>query len=79
MAVAQPPMPYGPVPDPHHEATPPPRSGYYWEPGQWDWIGYRYVWHGGHWVVGGPRYGHWLPGHWSWNGYRWDWIPAHWG
>ena len=56
-AAAQPPVPYGPVPPPRYEAVPPPRVGYYWEPGRWHWNGYRYVWYGGHWAVGGPRPG----------------------
>ena len=78
-ALAQPPIPYGPVPEPRYEAVPPPRSGYYWQPGHWHWNGYRYVWIGGRWVVGGPRYEHWIPGHWQWNGARYVWVPAHWG
>jgi hypothetical protein len=78
-AVAQPPIPYGPVPDPRYEPVPPPRSGYYWEPGRWHWNGYRYVWFGGHYVAGPPRPGAWIPGHWRWNGYRYVWVPAHWG
>jgi hypothetical protein len=78
-AVAQPPIPYGPVPEPRVEVVPPPRHGYYWEPGRWHWNGYRYVWFGGRWVAGGPHRGNWLPGHWQWNGHRYIWIPAHWG
>jgi hypothetical protein len=78
-AVAQPPIPYGPVPEPRYEPVPPPRGGYYWEPGRWHWSGNRYVWYGGHWVSGPPRPGNWIPGHWRWNGYRYVWVPAHWG
>ena len=78
-AVAQPPVPYGPVPPPQYEVMPPPRAGYFWEPGHWHWNGYRYVWIGGHWAVGGPRPGTYIPGHWRWNGYRYIWVPAHWG
>jgi len=78
-AVAQPPVPYGPIPEPRYEPVPPPRSGYYWEPGRWHWDGYRYVWFDGRWVHGPPRPGHWVPGHWRWDGYRYVWAPAHWG
>jgi len=77
-AVAQPPLPYAPVPEPRYEAAPPPRAGYYWEPGRWHWNGYRYVWIGGRWVPGGPHHGQWVPGHWQWNGVRYVWIAAHW-
>jgi len=78
-AVAQPPVPYGPVPDPRYEPVPGPRPGYYWEPGRWHWNGYRYVWFGGHYAAGPPRPGAWIPGHWRWTGYRYVWMPAHWG
>ncbi|MEJ0017275.1 MAG: YXWGXW repeat-containing protein [Acetobacteraceae bacterium] len=78
-AMAQPPMPYGPVPDPRYEAVPPPRHGYFWQPGRWQWNGHRYVWYSGHWVAGGPRHGQWIAGHWQWNGHRYVWVPARWG
>ena len=78
-AVAQPPIPYGPVPPPREEVVPPPRSGYYWEPGHWHWNGYRYVWIGGRYIGGPPRPGQYIPGHWQWNGRRYIWLPAHWG
>ena len=32
------------------ETVPPPRAGYVWAPGYWDWRGHRHVWVGGHWV-----------------------------
>jgi hypothetical protein len=78
-AVAQPPVPYGPVPPPRYEPVPAPRRGYYWEPGHWHWNGYRYIWFNGHYVGGPPRPGAYIPGHWQWNGVRYIWIPAHWG
>jgi hypothetical protein len=78
-AVAQPPVPYGPVPPPRYEPVPAPRRGYYWEPGHWHWNGYRYVWFGGHYVGGPPRPGPYVAGHWQWNGVRYIWVPAHWG
>ena len=57
-AVAQPPVPYGPVPPPRYEPVPAPRRGYYWEPGHWHWNGYRYVWFNGHYVGGPPPPAH---------------------
>ena len=81
-AVAQPPPPpnpYGPIPPPRAEVVPPPRSGYYWEPGHWHWNGHRYIWIDGRWVGGPPRRGHYVEGHWRWNGNHYVWVPAHWG
>jgi hypothetical protein len=78
-AAAQPPTPYGPVPEPRYEPVPPPRPGRYWEPGHWHWNGYPYVWVDGRYIGGPPRYGAYIPGHWRWNGYRYVWAPAHWG
>jgi hypothetical protein len=45
------------------ESIPPPRGGYVWAPGYWNWDGYRHVW-----VTG-----HWLPER---HGYRYN--PAQW-
>jgi hypothetical protein len=30
--------------------NPPPREGYIWSPGHWEWNGRRHVWKEGHWV-----------------------------
>jgi hypothetical protein len=80
-ALAQPPLPYGPVPPPRHEAVPPPPgTRYVWEPGHWHWDGVRYVWFGGHYVIREARYHHWVEGRWVWSppAGRWVWRPAHW-
>ncbi|WP_256077216.1 hypothetical protein [Massilia sp. YIM B04103] len=37
------------------ETMPPPRSGYIWAPGYWNWDGYRHVWLPGRWET--ERYG----------------------
>ena len=37
-------------PPPRFESLPPPRVGYVWAPGYWNWDGYRHVWVGGHWL-----------------------------
>ncbi|AMO99341.1 hypothetical protein CAter10_1575 [Collimonas arenae] len=38
-----------PPPPPRYEVVPPPRVGYVWAPGYWNWDGRRHVWAGGHW------------------------------
>jgi hypothetical protein len=43
-------------PPPRHEIMPPPRRGYAWAPGYWDWTGRRYVWVKGHWERVRPGY-----------------------
>jgi hypothetical protein len=32
-----------------YEPVPPPRAGYIWAPGYWNWDGRRHIWAGGHW------------------------------
>ncbi|NUU03492.1 YXWGXW repeat-containing protein [Herbaspirillum robiniae] len=39
-----------PPPPPRVERLPPPRHGYVWVPGYWDWNGHAHVWRGGRWV-----------------------------
>ncbi|MEO6921080.1 MAG: hypothetical protein ABI171_19025 [Collimonas sp.] len=48
-----------PPPPPRYERAPPPRVGYLWAPGYWNWDGRRHVWAGGHWEQ-------------ARNGYRYD-------
>jgi hypothetical protein len=43
-------------PPPRFERVPPPRSGYVWAPGYWNWYGGRYVWVGGRWNAYRPGY-----------------------
>lgn len=38
-----------PPPPPRYEIVPPPRIGYIWVPGYWDWDGRRHAWAAGHW------------------------------
>lgn len=38
------------------EVVPPPRRGYVWAPGYWNWEGRRHVWHGGSWIRARPGY-----------------------
>lgn len=80
-ALAQPPMPYGPIPPPRYEAVPPPPGPrYIWEPGHWHWDGVRYVWIRGHYIIREARHHRWVEGRWVWSppAGRWVWRPAHW-
>ena len=43
-------------PAPRYEYVPPPRRGYTWTPGYWDWRGQRHVWVSGVWVRERPGY-----------------------
>ena len=40
-----------PPPAVRYEANPPPRSGYLWTPGYWNWNGQRHDWVQGRWVA----------------------------
>ena len=64
-------------PAPRFERVPPPRAGYVWDAGHWNWEGGRYVWAGGRWEA--ERIGHrWMPGEWIREGGQYRWVPAHW-
>jgi len=65
-------------PPPRAEALPPPRHGYVWTPGYWNWNGHRHVWVSGTWVrerpgwhYAEPRWvehdGHWVMEHRGWH------------
>jgi hypothetical protein len=59
------------------EAAPPPRAGYIWAPGFWEWRGGQHVWVGGRWV--GERRGyHWVPDRWEQRGPHWHHNVGHW-
>ncbi len=62
-------------PAPRYERVPPPRRGYSWRAGYWNWSGSAWVWIPGVWVGGhGPSC--WVPAHYSRRtGY---WVPGHW-
>jgi hypothetical protein len=80
-ALAQPPMPYGPIPPPRYEPPPPPPGDrYIWEPGHWHWNGVQYVWFRGRYVIREMRYHNWVDGRWVWSpqANHWVWRPAHW-
>lgn len=47
----------GSAPPPlRYERVPPPRSGYIWSPGYWDWNGHTHIWAEGHWIRARPGY-----------------------
>lgn len=58
-------------PAPRFESVPPPRAGYVWAPGYWDWNGRRHEWVAGHWERERRGY-HYRPSEWRRydNGYR---------
>jgi hypothetical protein len=59
------------------EEAPPPRVGFVWEPGHWEWRGHKHVWVKGHWLR--ARAGHaWEPAHWVEHDGRWRYVPGHW-
>jgi hypothetical protein len=69
---------FGPPPPPRVERVPPPRRGYVWAPGHWEWRRGGHVWVGGTWVKARPGYAYRAPewrerdGRWEYNRGRWD-------
>lgn len=66
-----------PPPPPRYERIPPPRHGYIWSPGYWDWRSHRHVWVGGNWVAVRPGYVYSQP-HWVQRDGRWYREAARW-
>ncbi len=64
-------------PAPLYERMPPPRSGYVWAPGHWEWNGRRHVWAQGYWVVARPGYAYSAPAWYRHDG-GWALRPAAW-
>lgn len=69
----------GTAPPPlRYERMPPPRNGYVWAPGYWNWNGYQHVWAQGHWVRARPGYVYHRPewrqdhGRWYLHNERWQ-------
>jgi hypothetical protein len=59
------------------EALPPPRVGFVWAPGFWEWQGRAHVWVPGRWVAARPGF-HWVPDRWVPVGPHWRHAPGHW-
>lgn len=64
-------------PAPLVERVPPPRHGYVWAPGHWEWNGYRHVWAAGYWVAERPGYAYTAPA-WVQSGGGWYLQPERW-
>ena len=62
VSVAPPPL--------REEVVPPPRHGWVWTPGYWNWNGHRYVWVAGTWVRERPG--------WHYAEPRWVEHDDHW-
>ena len=60
-----------------YEPAPPPRPGYVWAPGYWDWNGHRHVWHRGNWQHERAGY-RWEPHHWAQHGDHWTLERGRW-
>ena len=64
-------------PAPQVEVVPPPRVGYVWAPGFWEYRDGHHVWVPGRWV--GERHGyHWVADHWVQRGPNWHHERGHW-
>jgi hypothetical protein len=64
-------------PAPRVEVVPPPRPGFVWAPGYWEWRGGAHVWIPGRWM--GERRGwHWVPDRWEQRGDHWHHRRGHW-
>jgi hypothetical protein len=59
------------------EHAPPPRDGYVWSAGHWEWNGRAYAWESGTWIVE-RRAAHWVAGRWDQVGAQWHYVPGHW-
>lgn len=59
------------------EVVPPPRHGYVWAPGYWEWNGGRHVWHRGAWMR--ERRGYvYAPPTWVEHDGRWEFRRGAW-
>jgi YXWGXW repeat-containing protein len=59
------------------ERVPPPRAGYIWAPGYWDYSGRHHVWRAGHWER--ARHGQrWHAGGWAQRDGRWHLDRGRW-
>jgi hypothetical protein len=59
------------------ETVPPPREGFVWAPGYWDYRGREHVWVRGRWVR--ERHGYrWVSDRWEQRGPHWHHERGHW-
>jgi hypothetical protein len=59
------------------EHAPPPRDGYVWAAGHWEWNGRAYAWMSGTWITE-RRAAHWVADRWEQVGARWHYVAGHW-
>jgi hypothetical protein len=55
----------------------PPRDGYIWAPGHWDWNGHFWAWVSGSYIFD-RRPAQWNPDRWEQAGTQWRYVPGHW-
>jgi hypothetical protein len=65
-------------PAPRDEVVPPPRHGYVWVPGYWDWRHNRHVWVAGTWVRERHGYVYHQP-EWRERDGHWEMVRGSWG
>jgi len=66
-----------PPPPDRVEHVPPPRDGYVWGAGHWEWNGRSYVWASGIWIPE-RRAAHWVIDRWEQVGTQWHYVAGHW-
>jgi hypothetical protein len=66
-----------PPPPDRAEHAPPPRDGYVWSAGHWEWNGRSYVWISGSWIPE-RRAAHWVVARWEQVGTQWHYVAGHW-
>jgi hypothetical protein len=65
-------------PAPQADPVPPPKSGYIWVYGNWDWQkGVGWKWTAGHWERKKAKKA-WKAGYWELRGNRWFWVSGEW-
>jgi hypothetical protein len=64
-------------PPPRAVEVPPPRVGFVWAPGYWNWNGHEHVWAEGRWMPERAGY-HWSPDRWEQHNGRWRLAKGHW-
>jgi hypothetical protein len=65
------------APPPTRIENVPPRQGFIWAPGHWEWNGHSYAWLSGNYIYE-QRYAKWIPDHWEQVGSKWRHIAGRW-
>jgi hypothetical protein len=55
----------------------PPRDGYIWAPGHWEWNGHFWAWTSGSYIFD-RRPAQWIPDRWEQTETQWRYLPGHW-